>query len=189
MGDDFNNAFSAMMRYSEIPRDFSSDSLRFVEIAEDQICHNLLDDSPSPTSETSSCGPGLPLINDTKHQNYAKPNDIKSKRKNSDGAQFVGTVHSVSGGGYYNDSMTDSIPPNKTQSLPINATINGLDSIILSALRVSAEELAGQITLLDFPEFAAIQPDELTSCAWTKKNKHVVAPSIVAFTKRFNHTR
>lgn len=190
MGDDFNNAFSAMMRYSEIPRDFSSDSLRFVEIAEDQICHNLLDDnSPSPTSETSSCGPGLPLITDTKHQNYAKPNDIKSKRKNSDGAQFAGTVHSVSGGGYYNDSMTDSIPPNKTQSLPINATINGLDSIILSALRVSAEELAGQITLLDFPEFAAIQPDELTSCAWTKKNKHVVAPSIVAFTKRFNHTR
>lgn len=188
MGDEFNHAFIAMMRYSEIPRDFSSDSLRFVEIAEDQLCHNLIDDSPSPTSETSSCGPGLPLINDSKHQNYAKPNDIKSKRKNSDGAQFVGTVHSVNGG-YYNDSMTDSIPSNKTQSLPINATINGLDSIILSALRVSAEELAGQITLLDFPEFAAIQPDELTSCAWTKKNKHVVAPNIVAFTKRFNHTR
>lgn len=187
MGDEFNNAFIAMMRYSEIPRDFSSDSLRFVEIAEDQICHNLLDDSPSPTSETSSCGPGLPLINDSKHQSYA--NDIKSKRKNSDGAQFVGTVHASNGGGYYNDSMTDSIPSNKTQSLPTNATINGLDSIILSALRVSAEELAGQITLLDFPEFAAIQPDELTSCAWTKKNKHVVAPNIVAFTKRFNHTR
>lgn len=178
-----------MMRYSEIPRDFSSDSLRFVEFAEDQICNHLLDDSPSPTSETSSCsGPGLPLLNDNKHQNYPKPNDIKTKRKNSDGAQFVGAVLSVSGG-YCNDSMTDSIPPNKTQSLPINATINGLDSIILSALRVSAEELAGQITLLDFPEFAAIQPDELTSCAWTKKNKHVVAPNIVAFTKRFNHTR
>lgn len=191
MGDDFHNAFFAMMRYSEIPRDFSSDSLRFVEIAEDQLCHTLIDDSPSPSSETSSCGPGLPLITDAKHQNYAKSTDIKSKRKNSDGAQFVGAVQQSANGGYYNDSMlmTDSIPPNKTQSLPINATINGLDSIILSALRVSAEELAGQITLLDYPEFAAIQPDELTSCAWTKKNKHVIAPNIVAFTKRFNHTR
>lgn len=81
-----------------------------------------------------------------------------------------------------------STPPNKTQSLPLNSSINGLDSIILSALRVSPEELAGQLTLLDFPEFERIQPDELTSCAWTKKNKHIVAPNIVAFTKRFNHT-
>lgn len=82
-----------------------------------------------------------------------------------------------------------STPPNKTQSLPPNSSINGLDSIILSALRVSPEELAGQLTLLDFPEFERIQPDELTSCAWTnKKNKHIVAPNIVSFTKRFNHT-
>lgn len=82
-----------------------------------------------------------------------------------------------------------STPPNKTQSLPLNASITSLDSVILSALRVSPEELAGQLTLLDFPDFSAIQPDELTSCAWTdKKIKHMVAPNIVAFTKRFNHT-
>lgn len=81
------------------------------------------------------------------------------------------------------------LPPSiKTQSLPLNASINDLDSVILSALRISPEELAGQITLLDFPAFSQIEPDELTSCAWTKKDKHTVAPNIVAFTKRFNHT-
>lgn len=79
-------------------------------------------------------------------------------------------------------------PPNKTQSLPPNTSINYLDPVILSALRVPPEELAGQLTLLDFPEFSSIQPDELTSCAWTKKDKHIIAPNIVAFTKRFNHT-
>lgn len=76
----------------------------------------------------------------------------------------------------------------KSNSLPSNASIHDLDAVICSALRVSPEELANQITLLDFPVFAAIQPDELTSCTWTKKNKHVTAPNIVAFTKRFNHT-
>lgn len=79
-------------------------------------------------------------------------------------------------------------PPSKTQSLPPRTSIKNLDPVVLSALRVSADELANQITLLDFPVFAAIQPDELTSCAWTKKDKHVVTPNIVAFTKRFNHT-
>lgn len=79
-------------------------------------------------------------------------------------------------------------PANKSQSLPAHSSIKQLDAVILSALRVPAEVLANQITLLDFPVFALIQPDELSSCAWTKKDKHVVTPNIVAFTKRFNHT-
>lgn len=93
-----------------------------------------------------------------------------------------------------NTHVTDGIngvngtPPCKTQSLPTNTSISDMDAVVLNALRIPPEELAGQITLLDFPAFADIIPDELTSCAWTKKNKYAVAPNIVAFTKRFNHT-
>uniref|UniRef100_A0A182J011 Uncharacterized protein n=1 Tax=Anopheles atroparvus TaxID=41427 RepID=A0A182J011_ANOAO len=76
----------------------------------------------------------------------------------------------------------------KSYSLPPNTTISDVGSIVFSCQQVSPVELASQITLLDFPIFNAIQPEELTSCGWTKKNKHTLAPNVVAFTKRFNHT-
>lgn len=63
-----------------------------------------------------------------------------------------------------------------------------MDTSLLTVLRISAEELANQLTLLDFQVFSAIRADELKSCSWTKKNKQTVAPNIVAFTRRFNHT-
>lgn len=87
-----------------------------------------------------------------------------------------------------NNGLNGTPPSNKTQSLPTNTSISDMDAVVLNALRIPPEELAGQITLLDFPAFSEIQPDELTSCAWTKKNKYTVAPNIVAFTRRFNHT-
>lgn len=84
--------------------------------------------------------------------------------------------------------LSPSVNSHKTQSLPLNSSINDLDAMTLSALRITPEELAGQITLLDLPSFIAIQPDELSSCAWTKKDKYIVAPNVVGFTRRFNHT-
>uniref|UniRef100_A0A8C2FCP6 Ral GEF with PH domain and SH3 binding motif 2 n=1 Tax=Cyprinus carpio TaxID=7962 RepID=A0A8C2FCP6_CYPCA len=39
---------------------------------------------------------------------------------------------------------------------------------------------------MDAPVFKAIQPEELSSCGWNKKEKHSSAPNAVAFTRRFN---
>ncbi|XP_030369129.1 ras-specific guanine nucleotide-releasing factor RalGPS1 isoform X1 [Scaptodrosophila lebanonensis] len=127
-----------------------------------------------------------------KHQQQQQPSskslNIKSgRRKNSIGCLNSFSSSPDSPGCYY--SMAAPVAPaSKSQSLPAHSSIKQLDAVIMSALRVPADVLANQITLLDFPVFALIQPDELSSCAWTKKDKHVVTPNIVAFTKRFNHT-
>uniref|UniRef100_A0AAR2K4X6 Ras-GEF domain-containing protein n=1 Tax=Pygocentrus nattereri TaxID=42514 RepID=A0AAR2K4X6_PYGNA len=39
---------------------------------------------------------------------------------------------------------------------------------------------------MDAPVFKAIQPEELASCGWNRKEKHILAPNVVAFTRRFN---
>ncbi|XP_022614941.1 ras-specific guanine nucleotide-releasing factor RalGPS2 isoform X3 [Seriola dumerili] len=60
------------------------------------------------------------------------------------------------------------------------------DAVVFDVLKVTPEEYAGQITLMDAPVFKAIQPEELSSCGWNKKEKHSSAPNVVAFTRRFN---
>ncbi|XP_053286224.1 ras-specific guanine nucleotide-releasing factor RalGPS2 isoform X2 [Pleuronectes platessa] len=62
------------------------------------------------------------------------------------------------------------------------------DAVVFDVLKVTPEEYAGQITLMDAPVFKAIQPEELSSCGWNKKEKHSSAPNAVAFTRRFNQT-
>ncbi|XP_019355800.1 ras-specific guanine nucleotide-releasing factor RalGPS2 isoform X5 [Alligator mississippiensis] len=61
------------------------------------------------------------------------------------------------------------------------------DAVVFDVLKVTPEEYAGQITLMDVPVFKAIQPEELASCGWNKKEKYSSAPNAVAFTRRFNH--
>lgn len=81
----------------------------------------------------------------------------------------------------------DPVYQYKTSSLPAASSINqSWDNIVCSALRLSPEDIANQLTLLDLPCFKAIKPEELTTCGWNKLNKLTVAPNVVAFTKRFN---
>ncbi|XP_078263541.1 ras-specific guanine nucleotide-releasing factor RalGPS2 isoform X1 [Rhinoraja longicauda] len=61
------------------------------------------------------------------------------------------------------------------------------DAVVFDVLKVMPEEFASQITLMDAPVFKAIQPEELSSCGWNKKEKYSSSPNVVAFTRRFNH--
>ncbi|XP_067828891.1 ras-specific guanine nucleotide-releasing factor RalGPS1-like [Heptranchias perlo] len=60
------------------------------------------------------------------------------------------------------------------------------DAVVFDVLMVTPEQFASQITVLDIPVFKAIQPEELSGCGWNKKEKHTLAPNVVAFTRRFN---
>ncbi|XP_065094365.1 ras-specific guanine nucleotide-releasing factor RalGPS2 isoform X2 [Ochlerotatus camptorhynchus] len=173
------------MQYSEIPRDPSTDSLRYKEYSDGNLHNpNARDESPQSDISTKS-GPGLPLISsfENNHAIIHQPSKCQCRKKPS--IASIGPIDAIIDRSRATTYRRCPTSISKSQSLPPNASIVNTE---LSCLRISPEELANQITLLDFPVFKAIQSDELTSCAWNKKNKIELSPNIVAFTKRFNHT-
>nr|BAC25535.1 unnamed protein product [Mus musculus] len=50
------------------------------------------------------------------------------------------------------------------------------DAVVFDVLKVTPEEFASQITLMDIPVFKAIQPEELASCGWSKKEQTQSCP-------------
>ncbi|XP_075230121.1 ral GEF with PH domain and SH3 binding motif isoform X2 [Lycorma delicatula] len=160
----------AKMRYSEMPRDISCDSLSTLRIIEEK-CEKKspVSDNDEPTTPTFNGDHSTCLIRTPKRLPRTPTSDsIKKTPPCYDNLGAVG-VH------------------NKSQSLPANASLAGMGQVVLEALRISPEDFAAQLTLLDIAVFREIAPDELLSCAWNKKNKSTVAPNVVAFTRRFNH--
>lgn len=54
-------------------------------------------------------------------------------------------------------------------------------------MKVDPEEVARQLTLIDFDLFSKIQPYECHGQAWLKKDRDKRAPGIVAMTEHFNY--
>lgn len=91
--------------------------------------------------------------------------------------------HSVS---TFTTPASEKISSSESLSEKGSSELKSFDAVVFDVLKVTPEEYAGQITLMDAPVFKAIQPEELSSCGWNKKEKHSSAPNAVAFTRRFN---
>ncbi|CAL4074019.1 unnamed protein product, partial [Meganyctiphanes norvegica] len=173
------------MRYSEMPRDTSCDSLKPLRINE-----SVLDSDEESEVGSSGCGGGrsgmpMPMC----ARGTSPPSSVyrkvlqETQEDHSDGIKAL-TKAACSYG------TLPRMHNQKGMTLPIAArTPKDIDGgpPILDLLRVSPEDLATQITRLDFPVFKAITPDELTCCGWTKKDKLKLAPNVVQLTRRFNH--
>jgi hypothetical protein len=57
----------------------------------------------------------------------------------------------------------------------------------LSIIDIDTEEVARQMTLIEFELFQAIEPQELLNQAWNKVKLRNRAPNVIKMIKRFNH--
>ncbi|CAH0547005.1 unnamed protein product [Brassicogethes aeneus] len=164
-----------MLRYSEIPKNILGDTTSKISGSSECKSYKTSGSNESITLSSRGCNTKL------------KDGRVRKISSPTISSQGPGTPYASIGYGNYFTSIPAHI---KTQSLPCHTSqsINkSYSCAIFDILRIPAEDFARQLTMLDLPVFLAIQPDELTSCAWYKKNKLTIAPNVVAFTKRFNH--
>ncbi|XP_060519752.1 ras-specific guanine nucleotide-releasing factor RalGPS1 isoform X3 [Cylas formicarius] len=164
-----------MLRYSEIPRDISGDSLATLKISENPEDFKISSYSKDSNNLSVIFNPRSTKTADNKCRKISMP--------------------SVSSGpgppGTYGNCLAPVSTHVKSSSLPNHASARwcsqNYSCAVFDILRIPPEDFAAQLTLLDLPVFLAIQPDELANCGWIKKNKLSVAPNVVAFSRRFNH--
>nr|CAD7438287.1 unnamed protein product [Timema bartmani] len=170
----------ANMRYSEMPRDISCDSLTTLKITEEGRCTDKSPGSDLEVPTPAFNGTDSPLLSSGKSPGKGK-SPLKPLPPLGEGVK-KSTPQKACYDNY------GSVPVHsKSHSLPLNASIKSYDLAVFDPLRVLPEDFASQVTLLDVPVFRAICSEELVSCAWNKKNKLDVAPNVVSFTRRFNH--
>lgn len=77
-----------------------------------------------------------------------------------------------------------STPPPKPMLPNVKKTSASSNSFGL--MDFNSEEIARQLTLIEFNLYRAIKPWEFFNQSWTKKNKEQLSPNIISMIKRFN---
>ncbi|XP_016841817.1 ras-specific guanine nucleotide-releasing factor RalGPS2 isoform X1 [Nasonia vitripennis] len=169
----------ADLHYTAMPRDLSTESVSTLRLSE-YGPNDCSDKSYSPDSNSFS-GLLLPSGVNSGDKSLKERKEYREKcRTYRKYSELTPPAISSCYDNYGSVACkSNSLPGRCNVSSPVpNATV---------ATEIPAEDLASQLTLLDASVFKCIRPEELSSCSWNKKNKLLVAPNVVSFTRRFNH--
>ncbi|XP_012273838.1 ras-specific guanine nucleotide-releasing factor RalGPS1 isoform X2 [Orussus abietinus] len=165
-------------RYTSMPSDLSTESIAALRLSE----YGSLDCQDKSYPDRNSLS-GLLLSDDANEGEKGPKSGKENREKYKTHRKYSELIPSVVDSGYDNYGSAAC----KSNSLPGRCNSNTSPSSTMVATNIPAEDLATQLTLLDLPAFRSIRPEELSSCSWNKKNKLIVAPNVVGFTRRFNH--
>uniref|UniRef100_A0A336MFM3 CSON000770 protein n=1 Tax=Culicoides sonorensis TaxID=179676 RepID=A0A336MFM3_CULSO len=200
------------MAYTGIPHDLSSESLRLVLVDDAETWTNN-----TRGSNTEKSNNGIKNITDEIERLQLSSEKIKvpisypsskyrDKTPKPRPKKYCTISPEVTGSPkkhqqqqhHHHHVQGQRITAIKSQSLPRNSSLTSVnnsdgssssevDTTVGNVLGLSVDDLASQMTLLDMQVFASIQTEEFQSCSWTKKDKCITSPNIVAMTRRFNN--
>ncbi|XP_050538375.1 ras-specific guanine nucleotide-releasing factor RalGPS1 isoform X2 [Daktulosphaira vitifoliae] len=174
----------AKMRYAEMPRDVSIDDFPSLNVSE-KVKSKVLDNEDSYEY----------MVSNTEYRKLTTYNSLKKYPSNlstpSNEQKHKRRLSETLTCGLTRQCKSHSLPCNMTLKQPCSATIIDEQSVdptkgVLTT-GILPEDWASQLTHLDLEIFHQISPEELSSCAWNKKQKLEVSPNVVAFSRQFNH--
>lgn len=74
----------------------------------------------------------------------------------------------------------------KASTNPPPTLLGPRDTALSNLMDLNAEEIARQLTMIEWDIWVKIQPWECLGLSWTKKNKETAAPNVLALINRFN---